>query len=132
MPIRRTPLPEGDIGNWGNLLNDYLRQISDVSAGNTAGNFRGGLNNWTTAGRPTSLYSYTKTGGAGSETLGTDHEGLTGINTTTGQMEKWTGTAWSTLTYPSLVNNGNYYFHILYYWSFDCSRWCWCSWRHFY
>lgn len=108
MPNRRTPLPDGDIGNWGNLLNDYLRQISDVNAGNTAGNFRGGLNNWVTANRPTEIYSYTKSGGTGSENLGTDHEGLTGINTTTGQIERWSGSAWVSLTYPNLVNsNGN-------------------------
>jgi len=44
MPIRRTLLPDGDLGNWRNILNDYLRQISDAGSGNTAGNFRSGLN----------------------------------------------------------------------------------------
>ena len=105
MANRRTPFPSGDIGVWGNILNDYLRQISDVSAGITDANFTGGLNNWTTAGRPTQLWAYTKTGGAGNETLGADHVGLTGINTTTGQIERWSGSAWTVLTYPNMVNS---------------------------
>ncbi len=72
MPTKRLPIPGQDNGNWGQILNDYLKQISDPN--------KGGINIWSITNRPTGL--------------GADNEGLTGINSDTGKIERWSGTQW--------------------------------------
>jgi hypothetical protein len=62
--------------NWGQPLNDHLSQLNDPTTG--------GINKWTTASRPASLT--------------TNDAGKTGINTDTGDTERWTGSAWELLT----------------------------------
>lgn len=84
MPQKALPEIGGDTGLWAHKLNDFLRQLSP---GNT-----GGVNVW--AQRPTSIYSFLSNS---NETLGSNHEGLTGINTTNNSLERWTGTNWETL-----------------------------------
>jgi spore germination protein YaaH len=68
MAINRLPVPNGDNGNWGAILNGYLR---------TSLNAEGGMNVWTTATRPTAPDKF-----------------ATGVNTTLDIMERWDGSAW--------------------------------------
>jgi hypothetical protein len=69
-------IPTLGSANWGQPLNDHLAQLNDPT--------NGGINKWTTATRPTSLT--------------TNDTGKTGINTGTGDTERWTGSAWEVLT----------------------------------
>jgi hypothetical protein len=75
MALKRLPVVGQDQGTWGQLLNDNLKQISDVN--------KGGINVWTTSTRPTGLV--------------TDDEGRTGVNKDTGKIERWTGAAWEVM-----------------------------------
>jgi hypothetical protein len=68
MATNRLPTLSGDKGKWGEILNGYLRVTH---------NPEGGINSWPAGNRPTS-----------------PDMGMTGINTTTDQIEKWNGTAW--------------------------------------
>jgi Pectate lyase superfamily protein len=90
-------IPTLGSANWGQPLNDHLSQLNDPT--------NGGINKWTTATRPTSLT--------------TNDTGKTGINTGTGDTERWTGSAWEVLTevkkmqfcdvfYTDESNIGNY------------------------
>jgi hypothetical protein len=68
MATQRLPITSGDAGNWGTILNSYLR----ISHG-----AEGGLNVWTTATRPA-----------------TPDMLASGINTTTNVIERWNGNLW--------------------------------------
>jgi hypothetical protein len=85
MAINRLPNPNQDKSTWGTILNGYLRVTLSSD---------GGLNNWTTATRPTA-----------------PDMSVTGINTTLNIVEQWNGTAWKTLlssqaTSAVLAENG--------------------------
>jgi hypothetical protein len=67
--------------NWGQPLNDHLSQLNDPTSG--------GINKWTTASRPASLT--------------TNDAGKTGINTDTGDTERWTGSTWEYLNETNKV-----------------------------
>lgn len=63
--------------NWGATLNNHLSQLQNPT--------NGGLNSGTTAQRPSA------------QTLGTDSEGYTYLDTTTKELLKWNGTGWDVL-----------------------------------
>ncbi len=76
MSKRHLPDPGKDAGQWGDILNSYLRQSLGES---------GGVNKWSdTSQRP--------------QNLTPDDKGLTGINIETGHVEQWNGSRWDVLT----------------------------------
>jgi hypothetical protein len=81
MPLKRIPTIGSDNGNWGQILNDHLLQQSEPTTG--------GVIKWTTSTRPPSLTA--------------DDQGKTGINTDTGDTERWTGSSWEILTETNKV-----------------------------
>jgi spore germination protein YaaH len=82
MATNRLPIISSDGGNWGTILNSYLR----VSLGQ-----EGGLNVWTNSTRPPNPDKF-----------------VTGINTTTGVLERWNETNWVKLTQEqNIVTNLN-------------------------
>jgi hypothetical protein len=80
MPNNRLPLPGSDNGNWGTLLNDYLKQISP--------GVNGGL-----IAVPIDPATSPRTG----LVLSSIDEGYTIINTTENKLKKWSGGSWVTV-----------------------------------
>ena len=75
MPTKRLPQTGSDSGQWGNILNSFLTQLSPSD--------KGGINYWTNSTKPTGLT--------------VDDEGRTGVNTQNNTVERWSGTAWDVL-----------------------------------
>lgn len=76
MPTKRLPIVGQDIGNWGQILNDNISQLSNSTTG--------GINTVTTPlQRPTNLTP--------------DDIGFTAVNKATGNIHQWTGTSWDIL-----------------------------------
>jgi hypothetical protein len=75
MALKRLPIVAQDQGNWGQLLNDNIKQIADPN--------KGGFNIWTADTRPANLTA--------------DDEGKSGVNKNTGKIERWNGQAWEVL-----------------------------------
>jgi hypothetical protein len=74
-------IPTLGLANWGQPLNEHLSQFNDPT--------NGGVIKWSTSTRPTSLTAA--------------DVGKTGINTDTGDTERWTGTDWEILTETNKV-----------------------------
>jgi hypothetical protein len=79
MPIQRQPQVGTDNGTWGQLLNDYLLQLSPSQ--------KGGLN--FASSDPTT----SPRGGV----LSLDDEGYTYINNSTNSIRRYTGSSWITI-----------------------------------
>lgn len=82
------PIPNAQTFPWDVPLNRHLAQLNNP--------LTGGINTWATS----------PSIGVDGQTLSSRHEGYTGFNTTSGSLERWSGSAWVNLTItPEDTNN---------------------------